>query len=283
MTGDHISTSESFVSPPLTLGEAPGVGANPVSPASPPPRLPTSPTAAFIVPCLNEEANVADLVAELQRVAGLPDLPVSITGIYIVDNGSIDATAARATAAGASVVSAPERGYGRACLAGAHAASTVDLLIYLDGDRSDRPDDLPLLLAPILTGEAELVIGSRIRGAFEPGSLTTPQRVGNWLATRLLRFLYGVRLTDVGPFRVIRRDALLSLGMREPTYGWPVEMIARSARRGLRIAEVPVTWRRRGGGVSKVSGDLRASIRAGFRILSTIVRSRLAPLPPKDH
>lgn len=236
-------------------------------------------TAAFIVPCLNEEANVGDLVAELERVAARPDLPVRVDGIYIVDNGSTDATAARAAAAGARVVDAPERGYGRACLAGARATGKVDLLIYLDGDRSDRPDDLPILLAPIVANEADLVIGSRIRGSFEPGSLTTPQRFGNWLATRLIRLLYGVALTDVGPFRVIRRHALLSLGMREPTYGWPVEMIARSARRGLRIAEVPVTWRRRGGGVSKVSGDLRASIRAGFRILTTIARTRLASLP----
>jgi glycosyltransferase involved in cell wall biosynthesis len=236
-----------------------------------------TPTAAFVVPCLNEEANVADLVAELRAVAARPDLPVTIAGIYIVDNGSTDATAARAIAAGATVVSQPERGYGRACLAGALAANNADLLIYLDGDRSDRPDDLPLLLAPILAGEADLVLGSRTLGSSEPGSLTTPQRVGNWLATRLIRLLYGVRLTDVGPFRVIRRRDLLTLGMAEPTYGWPVEMIARAARRSLRIREVPVTWRRRAAGHSKVSGDLRASLRAGSRILATIVRSRRRP------
>jgi glycosyltransferase involved in cell wall biosynthesis len=235
------------------------------------------PTAAFVVPCLNEEANVAALVAELQAVASRPDLPVTIAGIYLVDNGSTDATAARAATAGATVVSQPERGYGRACLAGALATGDVDLLIYLDGDRSDRPDDLPLLLAPILAGEADFVLGSRVLGSFEPGSLTIPQRFGNWLATRLLRLIYGVGLTDVGPFRVIRRRDLLALGMAEPTYGWPVEMIARAARRGLRIREAPVTWRRRAGGESKVSGDLRASLRAGFRILTTIVRSRRSP------
>jgi glycosyltransferase involved in cell wall biosynthesis len=236
-------------------------------------------TAAFVVPCLNEEANVADLVAELRAVAECPDLPVAVTGIYVVDNGSTDATAARAVAAGATVVSDPQRGYGRACLAGALATGEVDLLIYLDGDRSDRPADLPLLLAPIFAGEADLVLGSRTLGSYEPGSLTFPQRFGNWLATRLLRVRFGVHLTDVGPFRVIRRRDLLALGMTEPTYGWPVEMIARAARRGLRIREVPVTWRRRGAGDSKVSGDLRASIRAGVRILATIARSRRSSIP----
>jgi glycosyltransferase involved in cell wall biosynthesis len=234
-------------------------------------------SAAFVIPCLNEEANVAALVADLRAVAARPDLSVTIAGIYVVDNGSTDATAARAIAAGATVVSQPKLGYGRACLAGALAAGDVDLLVYLDGDRSDRPDDLPLLLAPILAGEADLVLGSRTLGSFEPGSLTIPQRFGNWLATRLLRVLYGVRLTDVGPFRVIRRRDLLRLGMAEPTYGWPVEMIARAARGGLRIREVPVTWRRRAGGRSKVSGDLNASLRAGYRILATIVRSRRSP------
>lgn len=234
------------------------------------------PTAAFVVPCLNEEANVADLIAELRAVSVRPDLPVTIAGIYVVDNGSTDATAARATAAGATVVSQPERGYGRACLAGARAAA-ADLLVYLDGDRSDCPDELPRLLAPIVAGEADLVLGSRVLGVREPGSLTTPQRFGNWLATRLLHLLYGVRLTDVGPFRVVRRADLFALGMAEPTYGWPVEMIARAARRGLRVREVPVTWRRRAAGQSKVSGDLRASLRAGLRILATIVRSRRSP------
>jgi glycosyltransferase involved in cell wall biosynthesis len=239
-------------------------------------------TAAILVPCLNEEEVIADLVAELRAVAERPDLPVCVAGIYVVDNGSTDATAARAAAAGATVVPEPRRGYGRACLSGALATGDVDLLVYLDGDRSDRPDDLPLLLAPILSGEADLVIGSRVRGHTEPGALTRPQRLGNWLATRLLRLLYGVHVTDLGPFRVIRRRDLLALGMAEMTYGWPVEMIARAARRGLRVREVPVTWRHRAGGFSKVSGDPRASLRAGVRILGTIVRSRRAPLTGGD-
>jgi glycosyltransferase involved in cell wall biosynthesis len=249
-------------------------------------RLPDKPTpppaaaltAAFVVPCLNEEANVAGLVAELRAIAARPDLPVTITAVYLVDNGSTDATASRAAAAGATVVAEPIRGYGRACLAGARAAEHADLLIFLDGDRSDCPDDLPLLLAPLLSGRTDLVLGSRVRGAIEPGSLTTPQRFGNWLATRLLRLLYGVRLSDVGPFRIIRRRDLLALGMTEMTYGWPVEMIARAARAGLRVEEVPVAWRRRAGGDSKVSGDLRASVRAGFRILGALVRSGRRPI-----
>jgi GT2 family glycosyltransferase len=242
-------------------------------------RLATCLTAAFVVPCLNEEANVVALVEELFAVAGRPDLPVTIIGIYVVDNGSTDATAARAAAAGATVVSEPVRGYGRACLTGALAAADADLLIFLDGDRSDRPDDLPFLLSPILDERADLVLGSRVRGMLEPGSLTTPQRFGNWLATRLLRLLYGVRLTDVGPFRVIRRRDLLALGMTEMTYGWPVEMVARASRAGLRVQEVPVTWRRRAGGVSKVSGDLRASAHAGARILGALIRARRGPIP----
>jgi hypothetical protein len=144
----------------------------------------------------------------------------------------------------------------------------------MDGDRSDRFDELPLLLRPLLAGEADLVIGSRTLGSYEPGSLLPQQRFGNWLAAQLLRLLYGVRVTDIGPFRVIRRRDLLALGMREMTYGWSVEMIARAARNGLRVREVPVTYRRRAGGESKVSGNLRASVRAGVRITATILRCR---------
>jgi hypothetical protein len=146
----------------------------------------------------------------------------------------------------------------------------------MDGDRSDQPAELPLILAPLLDGQADLVIGSRTLGDFEPGSLLPQQRAGNWIAARLLRLLYGVRVTDIGPFRVIRREDLLRFGMREMTYGWSVEMIARSARAGLRVHEVPVSYRKRAGGTSKVSGNLRASIRAGWRITGAIVRCRWA-------
>jgi glycosyltransferase involved in cell wall biosynthesis len=239
----------------------------------------TKPTAAIVIPALNEEATIADLVAEIQAVANGPDLPVQITGIFVVDNGSTDATATRASDAGATVVSELRRGYGRACLTGVLATGDVDLIVLMDGDRSDRPDELGSLLAPLLAGEADLVIGSRALGNAERGSLTTPQRIGNRVASLMLRVLFGVRVTDIGPFRVIRKRELLALGMREMTYGWSVEMIARASQAGLRIEEVPVSYRKRAGGASKVSGNLRASIRAGYRIVVTILRCRMGPFP----
>jgi glycosyltransferase involved in cell wall biosynthesis len=232
------------------------------------------PTIGVVIPALNEEATIAAQVAEVFEVAARPDLPATVARVIVVDNGSDDRTAERAAAVGATVVAEPRRGYGRACLAGVLAAEDVDLIVQMDGDRSDRFDELPLLLRPLLAGEADLVIGSRTLGTYEPGSLTPQQRFGNWLAAIMLRFYYGVHVTDIGPFRVIRRRDLLDLGMREMTYGWSVEMIARAARRGLRVREVPVTYRKRAGGESKVSGNLRASLRAGARIIGTILRCR---------
>ena len=233
------------------------------------------PTTAVIIPALNEEVTIGDQVAEILAVAGQPDLPVRIARVIVVDNGSEDRTAERAAAAGAAVVAEPRRGYGQACYAGVANAGDADLIVLMDGDRSDRFDELPRLLAPLLAGDADLAIGSRTLGAYEPGSLLPQQIFGNWVAAKLLRLLYGVRVTDIGPFRVIRRRDLLALGMREMTYGWSVEMIARAARAGLRVREVPVTYRKRAGGESKVSGNLRVSIRAGARITATIVRCSL--------
>lgn len=233
------------------------------------------PSIGVVIPALNEEATIAGQVAEVLSVAGRQDLPARIARVVVVDNGSDDATGERAAAAGADVVREPRRGYGRACLSGVLAASDVDLIVLMDGDRSDRFEELPALLLPLLAGEADLVIGSRTLGAYEPGSLLPQQLAGNWVAARLLRLLYGVRVTDIGPFRVIRRDDLLALGMREMTYGWSVEMIARAAKRGMRVREVPVSYRVRAGGESKVSGNLRASIRAGARIIGAILRCRL--------
>ena len=238
------------------------------------------PTIGVVIPALNEEATIGDQVAEVLAVAGQPDLPVRIERVVVVDNGSTDRTAVRAAAAGATVVSEPRRGYGRACSTGVLAAGDVDLIVQMDGDRSDRFDELPLLLEPLLAGEADLVIGSRTLGSYEPGSLLPQQLFGNWVAAQLLRLLYGVRVTDIGPFRVIRRSDLLGLGMQEMTYGWSVEMIARAARQGLRVREVPVTYRLRAGGESKVSGNMRASVRAGARITATIFRCRRdGPIP----
>jgi glycosyltransferase involved in cell wall biosynthesis len=232
-------------------------------------------TAAVVIPALNEEATIGDLVAEIQAVTVRSDLPVSVTGIYVVDNGSSDQTAARAAAAGAIVVREPRRGYGRACLSGVLATADVDLIVLMDADRSDQPDELNRLLEPLLTGNADLVIGSRVLGEAEPGSLTLPQRIGNQVVSLMLRMLYGLRTTDIGPFRAIRKRDLLDLGMSEMTYGWSVEMIARASRHGLRVVEVPVSYRRRAGGESKVSGNMRASILAGYRIITAILRCRL--------
>jgi glycosyltransferase involved in cell wall biosynthesis len=231
-------------------------------------------TAAVVIPALNEEATIADLIAEIKVMEARSDLPLAIDAIYVVDNGSTDATAERAASAGAVVVSEPRRGYGRACLTGVLATGDVELIVLMDADRSERPDELGRLLGPILLGSADLVIGSRVLGEAEPGALLVQQRVGNRIASIMLRALYGVRVTDIGPFRVIAKSDLLSLGMSEMTYGWSVEMIARAARQGLRIVEVPVSCRKRAGGESKVSGDLSASIRAGYRIIETILRYR---------
>ena len=252
------------------------------------PRL----TAAIVIPALNEEDAIEDAVVEIH--ASVDQLatnghPVDIQQVIVVDNGSTDDTAARAETAGAVVVAEPQRGYGRACATGVLAAGDVDLVILMDGDGSDDPADLTRLLAPIIDGTADLVTGSRTLGSAAPGSMTGAQVFGNRVATRALRLRYGVRATDIGPFRVIRRDRLLRLGMSEMTYGWSIEMMARAARAGLRLREVPVNYRVRAGGESKVSGNLRASLRAGERIMGTVFRAgrdrpdrATNPFPPRD-
>lgn len=229
------------------------------------------PTASVIVPALNEEANIATLIAEIEAMAAGPSIPVEIREIVIVDNGSTDETAARALEAGATVVAEPRRGYGRACLTGAKAA-TAEILVYMDGDRSEIPSEMPLLLRPFLEQNAGLVIGSRVRGTMEPGALSPQQLVGNRIGSWLIRLIHGIRITDFGPYRVIRREVLLGFNMKEMTYGWPTEMIVRASQRGLRVVEVPVTCRRRGGGESKVSGSLRASLLTGWRMVSIMLR-----------
>jgi glycosyltransferase involved in cell wall biosynthesis len=231
----------------------------------------TRPTAAVIVPALNEEANIAALIAEIETVAAEPVLAVEICEIVIVDNGSTDETAARAREAGATVVAEPRRGYGRACLTGAETA-TAEILVFMDGDRSEVPAELPLLLGPYLDEGAGLVIGSRVRGTMERGALSPQQLVGNRIGAWLMRLIHRIRITDFGPYRVVGRDTLRSFGMKEMTYGWPTEMIVRASQRGLRIVEVPVTCRRRGGGESKVSGSVRASLLTGWRMLSIMLR-----------
>ena len=221
-----------------------------------------------IIPAYNEEGAIAQVVRELP--GGL------VRDVLVCDNNSTDDTAARAAGAGAIVVPAPTPGYGSACLAGhAYIAGRADgrlpdVVAYVDGDGSDFPAQLPLLLAPIREGRADIVIGSRALGRRGPGSMQPHQRFGNWLATRLMRAFFGARFTDLGPFRAIRYPTLLAIDMRDPDFGWTVEMQVKAAKRGIPAVEVPVDYRARAHGVSKVSGSLRNSYLAGRKILATI-------------
>jgi glycosyltransferase involved in cell wall biosynthesis len=218
---------------------------------------------SVVIPALNEAENIAAVVRELPW-----DL---IHECIVVDNGSTDATASEAQAAGARVVVLTQRGYGRACAAGA-AAAKGDILVFMDGDGSDVSTEMDRLLQPIPTGNCDFVIGSRMRGKREPGSLLVSQVFAGWLAGILLRLLYRVQYTDMGPFRAITGQALQSLHMTEPTYGWNLEMQMRAAQRGLRIREIPVSYRKRAGGESKVAGSFSGSLRAAIRIVQTLLR-----------
>jgi glycosyltransferase involved in cell wall biosynthesis len=220
---------------------------------------------SVIIPALNEQDPIAGVVREC-LATGLPD------EVIVVDNGSTDQTAERAREAGARVVIAP-RGYGRACAAGVRALSPeCNIVIFLDGDGSDVPAFMNQLVDPIARGTHDFVIGSRTRGQREPGSMNLQQIFAGRLAGLILRLLYGVRYTDMSPFRAIRRDALQNLDLREQTYGWNLEMQMKAARDGLRVLEIPVNYRRRTGGESKVSGTFRGTFVAGARIIATLVR-----------
>ncbi len=193
--------------------------------------------------------------------------------VIVADNGSTDATAEIARAHGATVVHEPERGYGAACLRAMEVLpEDCQSVVFLQADLSEEPEETHRLLAPLLDGRADLVIGSRTLGNAEPGALLPHQQFGNTLACTLIRWIYGFRYTDLGPFRAIRADALRALGMRDRNYGWTVEMQVRALQRGLRVMEVPVSYRRRFAGVNKVSGNLRASLAAGWKIIWTIVK-----------
>jgi glycosyltransferase involved in cell wall biosynthesis len=230
------------------------------------------PRIAAVIPALNEAPSIARVVEGLRGQALL-----ATSDVIVVDNGSTDGTGEIARRAGARVVREERRGYGHACLAGVLAAREAEVIVLLDGDAADDPDDLPRVLEPLLRGEADLVVGSRALGSRVRGSMTWQQIVGNHLAAFLMRAIYGVRVSDVGPFRTIRRDDLLALEMREMTYGWPSEMIAKSVRAGYRYREVPVRYHRRLG-VSKVGDTLVGSLKVGWRIISTILRySRWTP------
>ena len=220
---------------------------------------------ALIIPALNEADSIGPLLAQVPT--GL------FSQIIVVDNGSLDSTAEVARASGAEVVWEPRRGYGRACLAGlARVRPGTTGVAFMDADLSDDPADLGPLTATLRTGSWDLVIGSRVLGHRESGSLTALQRFGNWLATRLIRCLWGVSFTDLGPLRALRMDAVRRLDLRDPSFGWNVEMQAKAARLGLRATEVPVAYRRRRFGKSKISGTLQGSLAAGIKILLTVYR-----------
>ena len=249
----------------MTLTDHP-TGENPGSGRRPWPRI------AAVIPALDEAQSIARVVEGLRA-----QVLLASGEIIVVDNGSTDGTGEIARRAGSRVVCEERRGYGYACLAGVLAADDAEVIVLLDGDAADDPDDLPRVLEPLLAGEADLVVGSRALGSRARGSMTWQQVFGNHLAAFLMRSLYGVRVSDVGPFRTIRRDHLLALEMREMTYGWPSEMIVKSARAGYQYREVPVSYHRRLG-VSKVGDTLVGSLKVGWRIISTVLRySRWTP------
>lgn len=226
-------------------------------------------TIAVIIPALNEENAIGQV---------LDAIPAWVDDVVVVDNGSTDRTADVAAERGAQVVSEPVRGYGAACLKGLAALRAPDVVVFLDGDYSDHPEEMPLLVDPVLRGDVDLMIGSRVRGEREHGALTPQAAFGNWLATRLIRVFWGIRYTDLGPFRAIRYRTLLQLDMRDRGYGWTAEMQIKAALQAVPADETPVSYRRRTG-TSKVSGTLGGVVGAGYKILATIFLSALFARP----
>lgn len=224
------------------------------------------PRIAVLIPALNEEASLPYVLADMPREV--------VEEVVVIDNGSSDHTAAVARAGGATVLSEARRGYGWACLAGIEYLKTKmpDIVVFLDADYSDHPEELPAVVRPIVAEGYDLVIGSRTKGEADRGALLLQSRFGNALATLLIRLLYGFTYSDLGPFRAIRFPALLGLGMTDRTYGWTVEMQIKAVRQRLRIAEVPVRYRKRAGGESKVSGTFKGTLLAGYKILWTVLR-----------
>ena len=218
---------------------------------------------SVIIPTRNEAEAIGRVLADLPRN--------SVNEVIVIDNCSSDGTPEIAARLGARVISETRRGYGQACLTGLAAANAPDVIVFLDGDYSDRPAELPLLLAPIAEGRADITVGSRLAGAREPGALPWHALFGNWLAASLIRILFGLRISDLGPFRAARAAALRALELNESTYGWAVELIIKGAIRGLRIVEVPVSYHPRIG-KSKISGTLTGTIGAAWFILSLIAR-----------
>jgi glycosyltransferase involved in cell wall biosynthesis len=224
---------------------------------------------SVIIPAWNEAESIAAVLAEIPREW--------VAEVLVVDGGSQDSTPEIAAASGARVLVEPRRGYGRACASGAEAACG-EILVFLDADGADDPRRLPDLVAPIQAGAADMVLGSRLAGNIQPGAMPWHQRGGNWLSAALINLLYRSHLTDLSPFRAVRRDKLVELHMQEMTFGWPTEMIVKAARCGWHLFEVPVGYRRRIGGQSKISGTVKGSVLAAYFILKVIAhyaRSRV--------
>ncbi len=225
------------------------------------------PCVEVIIPALNEEGTIVAVIQAL--------LAHGATRVIVADNGSTDHTACLAEQAGATVVHEPRRGYGRACLTGITALQGTGIVVFADADGCDDPGDLPRLLAPLSAREADFCIGSRCAGRLEAGALPFHSRFGNWLAAQGMRVCFGQQITDMGPFRAIRRDALERLHMAEPNFGWNVEMQAKAALAGLRVVEIPVCYRKRISGQSKITGNPLKSLQAGAVILGSILKYRL--------
>lgn len=225
------------------------------------------PIIVVIIPAFNEENSVGNVIREIPN-----DL---VQEVIVVNNNSNDQTAVQAARAGATVLYEPIQGYGQACLCGIAYAKNrqqkPDIVVFLDADYSDYPAEMTALVKPIVEGGVDLVIGSRAMGNRQRGSMTPQQLFGNWLATTLLRWLYSVDYTDLGPFRAVRFDKLLALDMQDKTYGWTVEMQLKAAKQGLRITEIPVNYRRRIG-FSKISGTVKGTVLAGYKIITTIFK-----------
>lgn len=218
---------------------------------------------SVVIPALNEDESIGQVLAAIPGE--------NLLEILVVDGGSSDGTAAIAETGGATVISQPRRGYGYACASGL-AAARGEIVVFMDADGADDPQDISELVAPLLDRKAEMVLGSRLAGHVESGAMAWHQRTGNRLSAWLIHRLYGLPLTDLSPFRAVLRDKLQALDMQEMTYGWPTEMIAKAARHGWRIQEIPVGYRNRLGGKSKISGTWKGSVLATYFILRTIVR-----------
>ena len=220
-----------------------------------------------IIPAYNEENSIAQVINDLPKE--------KIREIIVCNNNSSDRTHEVATTAGATVLRASKQGYGSACLKGmeyiAAKSNPPDIIVFIDGDYSDYPEQLPLLIKPIIEEDMELVIGSRALGNLEKGSMTPQQIFGNWLATTLIKRIYGYNFTDLGPFRAVRYDSLLKINMEDPDFGWTVEMQVKAAKLGMNCKEIAVNYRQRIG-VSKISGTIKGTILAGHKILWTIFK-----------